>query len=127
MKRFLLILMVGLLSFSVQAGRILPADIKVAYIEKVKFPNIVLGSARSHLMRTLSFGLLNKPLLLKLSTAVRIADESNRWVTHGDLSKYKGNMIAFRLDYQKDINIMWILTPEEEAFYLAKIKEKSKK
>lgn len=127
MKRFLLILIFGLLSFSTHAGRILPMDVDFAYIEKAQFPDIVLGSGKNHLLRYLSFGLYDKPVAMKASAAIRIADENNRWVVHGNLPKYKGKMIAFRLDYQKNINTMWVLTPKEEAFYLAKIKENKEK
>ena len=69
-------------------------------------------------VRTLTLGWLDDGAkTVDMVQGVRIKDENNRFITHGQLQNYTGRIVALRRNGAGNIVEMWILTPQEnEAF-----------
>ncbi|WP_239325943.1 hypothetical protein [Snodgrassella gandavensis] len=96
------------------AGRVLPNDAHIVVLKNTKGQQVVLGTAKKALLRTLSLGLVNGNKTFQLSKSVRVRDTNNRFVTYNNLYRFKNALIAVRFDRANQIQDIWVLTDEEQ-------------
>ena len=117
MKKYLLALLLAL-SSTAWAYRFPIDSMEVAVLKSASFPQVTLTTAGFSWLRTLTLGWLDDGAkTVDMVQGVRIKDENNRFITHGQLQNYTGRIVALRRDGAGNILEMWILTPQEnEAF-----------
>ena len=117
MKKYLRALLLAL-SSTAWAYRFPIDSMEVAVLKSASFPQVTLTTDGFSWLRTLTLGWLDDGAkTVDMVQGVRIKDENNRFITHGQLQNYTGRIVALRRNGVGNIVEMWILTPQEnEAF-----------
>ncbi len=117
MKKYWLILLLAF-SSTVWAYRFPIDSMEVAVLKSASFPQVTLTSEGFSWLRVLTLGWLdNGSKTFNMVQGVRIKDENNRFITHGQLANHSGKIVALRRDGAGNITEMWILTPQENAAF----------
>ncbi len=124
MKRLLMMCVCCLCLSPAWAQRFLPQDMDMAVMKAAQYPTVVLSADGFSWLKILTLGWLDRSTQFQLSPAVRIRDESNRFIVYGKLPEHAGKAVAVRRDPQNNINEIWILTAEEREVYRQRAREK---
>ncbi|MBH5329324.1 hypothetical protein H9Q10_06530 [Eikenella sp. S3360] len=117
MKKYFLVLLLAF-SSTVWAYRFPVDSMEVAVLKSASFPQVTFTSEGFSWLRVLTLGWLGDGAkTFDMVQGVRIKDENNRFITHGQLPNYAGKVVALRRNGAGNVVEMWILTPQEnEAF-----------
>lgn len=115
MKKSVFLAIAFLLGFQFAwAGRVLPADIKLAVLKKVEYPQVVLAGDGWTWTQILTLGLVdNNRTEADALTSIRIKDTNNRFIIKNRLQNHLGEPVGVFLNNQGDVKEIWILTPKE--------------
>ncbi|MDO5686925.1 MAG: hypothetical protein Q4G42_06045 [Neisseria sp.] len=118
MKRLMAMLMLSLmLAAPAWAGRVLPQDMDMAVIKSAQYPEIVLTPEGFSWLKFLTLGWLDKAQSFQMTAAVKVRNQKNLFVTHGNLPRFAGEAVAVRRNNSNQITEIWVLTePEKEIF-----------
>lgn len=129
MKRcFMLLLMLGSFQLSF-AARALPADMDLAVLKDYQQRQVVLSPTGFSWLKVFTLGWLDKSKVFDMTVAVKVKDESNRFITYGRLSKHIGKVVAVKRDPFNNIDEIWILSDREREKFrdIAKQREANQK
>lgn len=117
MKKYLLALLLAL-SSTAWAHRFPIDSMEVAVLKSASFPKVTLTTEGFSWLRVLTLGWLDGGAkTVDMVQGVRIKDDQNRFITHGQLSNYAGRIVALRRNGAGNIVEIWVLTPEENAAF----------
>lgn len=118
MKKILITLFVLLFSSVAWAQRVVPADMDVAILKQVNYPQVVLSNGGIPWLKILTLGWLdNNVSAFNTTHDLRIKDERNRFIVRGKLSSHIGQTVALRRDTAGNITEIWLLTPAEKQVF----------
>ena len=93
MKKYLLALLLAL-SSTAWAHRFPIDSMEVAVLKSASFPQVTLTTDGFSWLRTLTLGWLDDGAkTVDMVQGVRIKDENNRFITHGQLQNYTGRIV----------------------------------
>ncbi|QEY25705.1 hypothetical protein [Neisseria zalophi] len=118
MKKILTTLFILLFSSVAWAQRAVPADMDIAILKQVNYPQVVLSNGGIPWLKILTLGWLdNNVSAFNTTHDLRIKDERNRFIVRGKLPYHTGKTVALRRDAAGNITEIWLLTPaEKQAF-----------
>lgn len=125
-KLFLLALTLCALT-PVMAGRIIPTNMVLYEIRDVADPMVEVRPPRASWLRWITLGLVDDAQTFKMSPALRIRDESNRFILRQKLAAQKGKVAAVRYDTIGLVGEIWLLTPAEVNQYEAYLKQEAER
>lgn len=100
------------------AQRTVPAEMEVAVLKQVAYPQIVLGDGGFPWLKVLTLGLLdNRDSAFNTTHDLRIKDERNRFIVRGRLAVHTGKTVAVRRDGAGNITEIWVLTDAEQRMF----------
>lgn len=117
MRKFftLLILLCSSLTW---AQRTVPADMDVAVLKQVNYPQVVLSNGGFPWLKILTLGWLdNNVSAFNTTHDLRIKDERNRFIVRGRLVGHIGKTVAVRRDDSGNIREIWVLTDSEQKAF----------
>lgn len=117
MRKFftLLILLCSSLTW---AQRTVPADMDVAVLKQVNYPQVVLSNGGFPWLKILTLGWLdNNVSAFNTTHDLRIKDERNRFIVRGRLVGHIGKTVAVRRDDSGNISEIWVLTDSEQKAF----------
>ena len=119
MKRLIVVLCLMFSMVPVFAGRVFPNYLQFVQLREVNLRagQVKVIDARSGFVTRM----YKKPVTYKLSAAVRIRDEGNRFVVRNRLNGYSGRLVGIRL-MNGSVNEIWVLSEEE----IGQLKERIK-
>lgn len=111
------------------AARALPPTMDIAVLKASQGKEVVLSPDGFSWLKFFTLGWLDQSKEFEMSTAVKVRDESNRFITYGRLSKHHGKLVAVKRDPYNYINEIWILTDREHEQFrqIAKQREANHK
>ena len=115
MKKRLLLIILLFVSQVTWAARILPHHIQLAVLQQVNYPQLVLRGDGITWTEVLTLGLVTPMVENGSVTGLRIRDTNNRFITKNKLPQYVGYSVGVFFNNEKQINEIWILTPQERA------------
>lgn len=115
MKLFRLVLISGLFFVmgSAWAARMIPPNMQVAKLKAASYPTVVLANDGWDWMKVLTLGWLDGSQTYQMTAGVRIRNQKNLFVVHGQLPRFAGEAVAVRFGNANQIEEIWILTPQE--------------
>lgn len=117
MRKFftLLILLCSSLTW---AQRTVPADMDVAVLKQVNYPQVVLSNGGFPWLKILTLGWLdNNVSTFNTTHDLRIKDQRNRFIVRGKLVGHIGKTVAVRRDDSGNITEIWVLTDAEQKAF----------
>ena len=129
MKKILLLtVLLGVMQVAM-AARALPTNMDIAVLKNYQQRQVELSPDGFSWLKFFTLGWLDKSRIFEMSAAVKVKDESNRFITYNKLSKNLGKVVAVKRDPYNNIDEIWILTVcEREQFCkLAKEREANQK
>lgn len=117
MRKFftLLILLCSSLTW---AQRTVPADMDVAVLKQVNYPQVVLSNGGFPWLKILTLGWLdNNVSAFNTTHDLRIKDQRNRFIVRGKLVGHIGKTVAVRRDDSGNISEIWVLTDSEQKAF----------
>lgn len=115
MKKRLFLMALLLISQATWAARILPNQIQLAVLQQVNYPQVVLSGDGITWTEILTLGLVTPTVENGSVVGLRIRDTNNRFITKNKLPQYVGHPVGVFFNQDKQINEIWILTPQERA------------
>lgn len=110
-------LMVGLVLMGMMqvlfAARALPPTMDIAVLKSSQGKEVILSPDGFTWLKFFTLGWLDRSRGFEMSAAVKVRDESNRFITYGRLSQHHGKVVAVKRDPYNYINEIWILTDRE--------------
>ena len=105
------------------AGRAVPPNMSVAVLQQVNDPQVVLSPDGFSWLSVFTLGWLKSSTAYQTVEGVRIRDENNRFIVKNRLPAKVGRPVAVRMDEDKRIVEIWVLSPEEQAYLRARAKQ----
>ncbi len=105
------------------AGRAVPPNMSVAVLQQVNDPQVVLSPDGFSWLSFFTLGWLKSSTAYQTVEGVRIRDENNRFIVKNRLPAKVGRPVAVRMDEDKRIVEIWVLSPEEQAYLRARAKQ----
>lgn len=97
--------------------RMIPADMDVAILKKVNYPEIVLSNGGFSWLKVLTLGWLDNTSVFYMTPGMTIKDEQNRFIVRGKLTTKIGKVVAVRRDAGNKVEEIWVLSePERQLF-----------
>lgn len=109
------------------AWRVIPANMTLFEIRSVSEPMLEVRPPRSSWLRWVTLGLVDNAQALKMSPALRIRDEGNRFILRQYLPAQKGKVAAVRYDTMGMVNEIWLLTESEVDKYEAYLQREAER
>ena len=127
-KVLLLTALLGMMQVAM-AARALPTDMDIAVLKNYQQRQVELSPDGFSWLKFFTLGWLDKSRIFEMSAAVKVKDESNRFITYNKLSKKLGKVVAVKRDPYNNIDEIWILTDREREQFrqLAKEREANQK
>ena len=127
-KVLLLTALLGVMQVAM-AARALPTDMDIAVLKNYQQRQVELSPDGFSWLKFFTLGWLDKSRIFEMSAAVKVKDESNRFITYNKLSKKLGKVVAVKRDPYNNIDEIWILTDREREQFrqLAKEREANQK
>ncbi len=118
MMKKLFTLLILLFSSLTWAQRAVPADMDVAVLKQVAYPQIVLSDGGLSWLKILTLGWLDgNAAAFNTTPDLRIKDERNRFIVRGKLTGHTGKAVAVRRNEAGSVSEIWVLTDaEKQAF-----------
>ena len=129
MKKVLLLTALLCVMQVAMAARVLPTDMDIAVLKNYQQRQVELSPDGFSWLKFFTLGWLDKSRIFEMSAAVKVKDESNRFITYNKLSKKLGKVVAVKRDPYNNIDEIWILTDREREQFrqLAKEREANQK
>ena len=127
MKKLLLLALTLCALTPALAGRIIPPNMALFEIREVAEPMVEVRPPRASWLRWITLGLVDDAQTLKMSPALRIRDENNRFILRQNLAAQKGKIVAVRYDTIGMVGEIWILTVPEVDQYEAYLKQEAER
>lgn len=100
------------------AQRAVPADMDVAVLKQVAYPQIVLSDGGLSWLKVLTLGWLDgNAATFNTASDLRIKDERNRFIVRGRLTGQTGKAVAVRRDAAGNVSEIWLLTDAEKKAF----------
>ena len=127
-KVLLLTVLLGVMQVAM-AARALPTNMDIAVLKHYQQRQVELSPDGFSWLKFFTLGWLDKSRIFEMSAAVKVKDESNRFITYNKLSKNLGKVVAVKRDPYNNIDEIWILTDREREQFrqLAKEREANQK
>ncbi|MDF7676963.1 hypothetical protein PT286_09480 [Neisseriaceae bacterium ESL0693] len=113
MMRCCLCMLLLMMSSFVWAARVIPADMRIVQLKQASGKQVVLANTWGP-KRILTLGVADNSQLFRLNNNVQIRDDRNRFITFNRLSQYQGRVVGVRFNRNKQIQEIWILSPNEQ-------------
>lgn len=127
MKKLLLLALTLCALMPALAGRVIPPNMALFEIRDVAEPMLEVCPPRASWLRWITLGLVDDAQTLKISPALRIRDENNRFILRQKLAAQKGKIVAVRYDTIGLVGEIWILTPAELDQYEAYLQREAER
>ena len=111
-KVLLLAVLLGVMQVAM-AARALPTNMDIAVLKHYQQRQVELSPDGFSWLKFFTLGWLDKSRVFDMSAAVKVKDESNRFITYNKLSRHLGKVVAVKRDPYNNINEIWVLTDRE--------------
>ena len=111
-KVLLLTVLLGVMQVAM-AARALPTNTDIAVLKHYQQRQVELSPDGFSWLKFFTLGWLDKSRIFDMSAAVKVKDESNRFITYNKLSRHLGKVVAVKRDPYNNINEIWVLTDRE--------------
>ena len=111
-KVLLLTVLLGVMQVAM-AARALPTNMDIAVLKHYQQRQVELSPDGFSWLKFFTLGWLDKSRIFDMSAAVKVKDESNRFITYNKLSEHLGKVVAVKRDPYNNINEIWVLTDRE--------------
>ena len=111
-KVLLLTVLLGVMQVAM-AARALPTNMDIAVLKHYQQRQVELSPDGFSWLKFFTLGWLDKSRIFDMSAAVKVKDESNRFITYNKLSRHLGKVVAVKRDPYNNINEIWVLTDRE--------------
>ena len=127
-KVLLLTVLLGVMQVAM-AARALPTNMDIAVLKHYQQRQVELSPDGFSWLKFFTLGWLDKSRIFDMSAAVKVKDESNRFITYNKLSRPLGKVVAVKRDPYNNINEIWVLTDREREQFrqIAKQREANQK
>ena len=122
-KVLLLTVLLGVMQVAM-AARALPTNMDIAVLKNYQQRQVELSPDGFSWLKFFTLGWLDKSRIFEMSAAVKVKDESNRFITYNKLSKNLGKVVAVKRDPYNNIDEIWILTDREREQFRQLAKER---
>ena len=111
-KVLLLTVLLGVMQVAM-AARALPTNMDIAVLKHYQQRQVELSPDGFSWLKFFTLGWLDISRIFDMSAAVKVKDESNRFITYNKLSRHLGKVVAVKRDPYNNINEIWVLTDRE--------------